>query len=448
MAALSAWRSLKVAPREMSLRNTFKNGQCWCWNEVSGGEEDESMWCGVVGGAVYLLKQQPNDVLFQVLEAPPQQPQPQRPPRQEESLRRFLQLDTHMEPLKQRWTSGSQKVHQDMRTIVDSLPGMRVLRQDPLECLFSFMASANNNITRIGHILMYWRVKWGTHVLTTNATHDRIYTVENDPTYQEDIQKYVARYSHYQAKGQPLVDTSMEELSLRNKVHYFTFPSLNKLLTLNLSDFQAKDTGCGLGYRAQTTLQTVQLLHQLGGRDYLMQLRSEQDPHVVSTTLQQFAGVGPKVADCVSLFSLDQPSIVPADTHVVDIAERDFGTTALYTACTSKSLTPTKRKMINNCFVSAFGSYAGWAHCLLFAAELPVFEDCLPQALVKENGVFKEMKKQRSKVLKEEQRRRKKKKKEEEEESGKGEESPEKKRKIGNHSYSTPKSTTSKYFKK
>jgi hypothetical protein len=77
-----------------------------------------------------------------------------------------------------------------------------------------------------------------------------------------------------------------------------------------------------------------------------------------------------------------------------------------------------------------------------------VFEDCLPQALVKENGVFKEMKKQRSKVLKEEQRRRKKKKKEEEEESGKGEESPEKKRKIGNHSYSTPKSTTSKYFKK
>ena len=74
-----------------------------------------------------------------------------------------------------------------------------------------------------------------------------------------------------------------------------------------------------------------------------------------------------------------------------------------------------------------------------------MFEDCLPKALVKENGVFKEMKKQRSKALKEEQRRRKKKKKEE---SGKGEESPEKKRKIGKHSYSTPESTRSKYFKK
>jgi N-glycosylase/DNA lyase len=38
----------------------------------------------------------------------------------------------------------------------------------------------------------------------------------------------------------------------------------------------------------------------------------------------RYIGVGRKVADCVALFSLDQLGVVPVDTHVLQIAARDY----------------------------------------------------------------------------------------------------------------------------
>jgi N-glycosylase/DNA lyase len=40
--------------------------------------------------------------------------------------------------------------------------------------------------------------------------------------------------------------------------------------------------------------------------------------------LFKLCGVGPKVADCVALFSPDQDTIVPDDTHVWQTAIRDY----------------------------------------------------------------------------------------------------------------------------
>ena len=195
---LSVWRSLRVPPYEFSLRNTFSNGQCWCWKEINA-----TTWCGVIGHTVYLLRQLENDVQYKVMQSPTSPPSPtsptppppsitsstsstssststssnqqtiqkkinlqkissfsssvtttttfeQKKEEEENILRDFLQLETNMAPLKERWMSGDAQIHQDMAIILTALPGMRVLRQDPLECLFSFMSSANNNITRIG----------------------------------------------------------------------------------------------------------------------------------------------------------------------------------------------------------------------------------------------------------------------------------------------------------
>ena len=40
----------------------------------------------------------------------------------------------------------------DVQLITDRFPGIRVVRQDPVECLFSFIASSNNNISRITQV--------------------------------------------------------------------------------------------------------------------------------------------------------------------------------------------------------------------------------------------------------------------------------------------------------
>ena len=44
----------------------------------------------------------------------------------------------------------------------------------------------------------------------------------------------------------------------------------------------------------------------------------------MKAALVELSGVGPKVADCVALFSLDKLDIVPVDTHVWQIAQRYY----------------------------------------------------------------------------------------------------------------------------
>ena len=86
-----------------------------------------------------------------------------------------------------------------------------------------------------------------------------------------------------------------------------------------------------------------------------------------------FTGVGRKVADCVALFSLDQTGAIPVDTHVWQIACRDFDVNLV----NAKSLTPKIYNRVGELFRGRFGMHAGWAHSLLFA----VFKSKGPTAL-------------------------------------------------------------------
>ncbi|CAM9863763.1 unnamed protein product, partial [Choristocarpus tenellus] len=97
-----------------------------------------------------------------------------------------------------------------------------------------------------------------------------------------------------------------------------------------------------------------------------------------------------QVADCVALFSLDQSSAIPVDVHVWRIACRDFDSTLQ--EC--KSLTPKVYERVGDLFRDRFGDYAGWAHSLLFAAELPAFRILLPPALQQEMEEFKKEEKE------------------------------------------------------
>lgn len=91
-------------------------------------------------------------------------------------------------------------------------------------------------------------------------------------------------------------------------------------------------------------------------------------------------GVGRKVADCVAVFALDQPGCVPVDTHVWAIACRYMDESLKGV----RSLTPAVHERVGGLFRDRFGAHAGWAHCLLFAAELPAFADLLPAEVARE----------------------------------------------------------------
>ncbi|XP_059280276.1 N-glycosylase/DNA lyase OGG1 [Lycium ferocissimum] len=194
------------------------------------------------------------------------------------------------------------------------LRGARVLRQDPLECLVQFICSSNNNIKRITMMV------------------DFISSLGN---YLGDVGGF----------------------------KFYEFPSLERLAMVSEQDLRA----AGFGYRAKYIVGTVEALKSKpgGGTEWLAALRKVDLPEAIAS-LCSLPGVGPKVAACIALFSLDQHHAIPVDTHVWKIATR-----YLLPELAGTSLTPKLHNRVADAFVRTYGKYAGWAQTLLFIAELP-----------------------------------------------------------------------------
>ncbi|KAJ0923112.1 putative DNA-(apurinic or apyrimidinic site) lyase [Helianthus annuus] len=194
------------------------------------------------------------------------------------------------------------------------LSGARVLRQDPLECLIQFICSSNNNIKRITQMV-----------------------------------DFVSKLGNYVGEVEG--------------VGFYQFPDLDRLSKVSEEELRK----AGFGYRAKYIRGTVEVLQSKpgGGVEWLTSLR-KLDLESAIEALTSLPGVGPKVAACIALFSLDQHHAVPVDTHVWKIATR-----YLVPELAGKRLTPKLCSHVADAFVQKYGKYAGWAQTLLFIAELP-----------------------------------------------------------------------------
>ena len=113
------------------------------------------MWRGVLGGQIVTLEQR-GDNLNYVAHNSEEDTQKQLEP----ALRNFLRLEHNLMELYTLWANGTgdqtnaqRRLNADFATIASALGGLRLLRQDPIECLFSFLCSQNNNIPRISLML-------------------------------------------------------------------------------------------------------------------------------------------------------------------------------------------------------------------------------------------------------------------------------------------------------
>ncbi len=154
-------------------------------------------------------------------------------------------------------------------------------------------------------------------------------------------------------------------------VTYHCFPTLEALAEAEEPEL----FGLGFGYRARVLVKAARELAKCG-EAWLYRLRqaSYEQAHAELLTLP---GVGHKIADCVCLFSLDKPQAIPVDTHVWQIARRDY-----LPELRGRSLTERAYWQVGDLFRQRFGEYAGWAHNLLFAAELPPFRQRVQLASV------------------------------------------------------------------
>ena len=139
--------------------------------------------------------------------------------------------------------------------------GIRILHQDLWETLISFIISANNNIPRIKTII------------------ERI-----SKTY-----------------GNKLIFQDKE---------YYAFPTPEELANVTVQDFR----NLGLGFRDVRVYETVQ--KTLRKEIDLKKLEKEENIETLRNKLLEIPGVGPKVADCIMLFSLKKYEVFPVDVWV------------------------------------------------------------------------------------------------------------------------------------
>ena len=154
------------------------------------------------------------------------------------------------------------KIDKNMETSIKYGKGIRLLNQDLWETLISFIISANNNIPR--------------------------------------IQKIIQRLSKAYGK----------EIKFEGK-SYYTFPSPEELKDATIQDFR----NLGLGFRDKRLYETTQKI--LNNEVNLEELEKNPNTDEVRNTLLTLSGVGPKVADCILLFStLKRLEVFPIDVWI------------------------------------------------------------------------------------------------------------------------------------
>ena len=195
--------------------------------------------------------------------------------------------------------------------------GLRVIRQDPWECLISYICATYKNIPAIRRMLLSLSSRFG------------------------------------------------EKITL-DGMGFFTFPTPEKLAGAT----EKRLAECGLGYRARYVLETSKRIFENNFElERLRQFPYEQ----AKKELCAFSGVGPKVADCVLLFSLGKLEAFPVDRWIERVILNHY-VEQLPSEMVQKL---SKRKGLNNSdYVKLnafgreyFGEYAGYAQEYLYHYE-------------------------------------------------------------------------------
>ncbi|OUS44357.1 DNA glycosylase [Ostreococcus tauri] len=353
LARRPEWCVLRgVHGRELRARHTFPTGQTFRWRARVDGD-----YVGVVGARVVRVREgrgECTDAAYKVY----CRPAGETVEDDERVVREYFNADVRLVTLYDAFASRDGRFR-DLATHVD---GARMLRQNPSECLFSFICSSNNHISRIHGMVEKMCERYGEALPVTEA----VVALDDD-----------------MERASPAAEASGKEAAAAAKRDvFYSFPSASRIAS---EATEEELRAMGFGYRAKFIVGTAKALMDrakaLGGdatpESYLRTLRDETSYVDAHVALQELPGIGPKVSSCVCLFSLDKHAAIPVDTHVWRLACEHYAPEL----SEAKTVTPKIMRAIEQRFEEVFGEYSGWAHNILFIAELKTVRDRLPENL-------------------------------------------------------------------
>jgi N-glycosylase/DNA lyase len=267
-------------------------GQVFRWKKI--GE----WWYGVVGENVFKIRQRGVELEFENAS--------------DEFVRCYFGLNDDLEQI-------SCCIGRDeyIRKALRRFEGLRIVRQDPWECLISFICATYKSIAAIELMLSKLSLKFG-------------------------------------------------ERKIFDGLDFYTFPTDGKLAFASENGLRE----CGLGYRAKYVQATAKKIYE--SKIELESLKAM--PYLEARkTLVEFPGVGLKVADCVLLFSLEKLEAFPVDIWVKRVILNHYANqlpeALVKKLSTHESLSNSEYEKLNAFGRSYFGKYAGYAQEYLYHYE-------------------------------------------------------------------------------
>ena len=265
----------------IDIDNSINSGQVFLW------EKDGSDWYGVNGQNI--LKINKNGVIKSILN----------------SKTNFFRKNDNIQEI-----LDSISKDKTVKKAVKEYEGLRIFRQDPFQCMISFIISSNSNIQKI----------------------------------KSSLEKITKKFG--------------KKIKINNK-EFFLFPEPEKIADASINEIKT----CGVGYRAPFIKEAAKMvvLKKIDFK-YLEKCNYQE----AKKNICLVPGIGNKVADCIMLFSLNKLDAFPLDTWMIKILEKYYSNEF---KIETKTITEKQYNILHEKIVNYFGPYCGYAQQFLFKME-------------------------------------------------------------------------------